>query len=156
MAFLLGLLDCLRPIRRTDSLFGELRFYREFGWWEGSMQFEPTSTDVGLQIHACVTGPSHSQYSFMRDLQSRYGELEGAVLHELHVAADELRSADICLPSELEFVLVHVEVLANHGDQEQWEMGYTTEPPSCHFTVAMRGWEPLGVLPECLPASPPN
>ena len=144
LSFLEWLLDVVRPVRRSDAQFGQMRFLRQVQWWEATMRFEPIDAGVSLLIRAPRSGPTASQRGFVREFQSRYARLEPLLVQELRVEADELG-----LPTTTKFVLDFVEVPATHGTNARWRLGFRTVPPHSDFSLTMQDWEPVSAAHEC-------
>ncbi len=137
--------DLIRPIRMVDPRFGNLRYLRDAGFWEGRAVFVPTGTDVEVLIAGHSSGPTDEQRVFFDELQGRYNSLWAELRKTLEI---EARRVEI---DAVKFVLVCVDVPPAGVDRSdgEWALSYQTDPPSWHFTVRMRGWTPTDVIAEC-------
>ena len=135
--------DLFRPIRVSDARFGSLRFLRDARFWEGRAHFHPIDGEVEVLIHGSAAGPTDKQRAFFEEAERRYPELWPAVRAKLLVEAKQVE-----LNVE-EFALVCVDVPESPTSVTEWQLSYETRPPSWHFTVTMRDWQPHDVLAEC-------
>ena len=134
--------DLVRPIRKTDSQFGELRYLRDARFWEGKARFTPIAPEVEVLIHGEPSGPTDQQRAFFEDIQKRYDAFWPGVRRALE---EEGRRLEI---DNREFVLVCVDLPSLGLADSDWALSYETEPPSWHFTVLMIGWLPAEVVAE--------
>ena len=135
--------DLIRPIRISDSRFGDLRYLRDARFWEGKSPFAPLDREVEVLIDGDANGPTDRQRVFFDEIESRYDALWPAIEGKLEVEARNLE-----LANDVEFSLVGLQVPDVPGDQAEWDLSYETVPPSWHFTVTVSGWSPVNVIAE--------
>lgn len=132
------------PDPRARSAFGDLRYLRDARFWEGKVAFAPAGRDVEVLISGPATGPTGEQRAFLAELERRYHVLWRTIKDRL-VAEASNTAAD----GHLEFELVGLDIPETPGPDAEWELAYEARPPSGHFTVSLRGWEPGDVVGEC-------
>jgi hypothetical protein len=135
--------DVVAPIRKRDSRFGELRFMRTTGFWEGRTPFRPLGRAIEVLVWGHSGGPSDEQRAFFDVVEERYDSLWPLIKERLDTEARSVGAA-----SDV-FDLVAVSVPAEPGPSAAWELSYETRPPSWHFTVRMAAWAPGEIVAEC-------
>ena len=110
----------IRPIRMVDPRFGNLRYLRDAGFWEGRAVFVPTGTDVEVLIAGHSSGPTDEQRIFFDELQGRYNSLWAELCKTLEI---EARRVEI---DAVKFVLVCVDVPPAGVDRSdgEWALSY--------------------------------
>ena len=135
--------DLLRPIRKRDSRFGDLRYFRSGEFWEGKVAFQPTGSVVEVLISGTAMAPTDEQRSFFAEVERRYDELLPAIREIL------LEARRPTTPDDAQFELICVDIPATPGSHVEWELSYQTRPKSWNFTVTLVGWKPGEVVAEC-------
>jgi hypothetical protein len=136
--------DIFQPIRKTDPRFGDLRYQRAARFWEGRSPFRPLGHEVEVLISGASTGPTEPQRAFYGEVEARYPSLWPRLQESLVSEAQRVSA-----PTS-DFKLVAVDIPEVPSEHASWELSYESAGRSWHFTLSLIGWEPKGVVADCL------
>jgi len=131
--------DLLRPIRREDEDFGQMRFLRQTTTWECRAHFAPIGREVEVLVYASEGGPSARQRGRWKELAIQYASLEASLRTEL---------AELALSSHAsDFVFELAGVAVPEESETLYEVELTFGDPSGppQFDVRVASWKVAGI-----------
>ena len=81
--------DIFKPNKKTDSLFGVLKFRRAFiivgnGYWDGETHFQPLGKVVKVYVTAGKSATFEAEKEFYRQVEKHYPEIVDETLDSLY------------------------------------------------------------------------
>lgn len=136
--------DQLFPIIMEQDLFGEIRYLRSTGYWEGSVEFLPESRVVEIFVPTQdKAAPSEWQLLWYQELVSRYPALKVGLYGLLREAGSQFGQ-----PNADRFRLVSITFPLESITETQWELTFERSDTLGQYDVRMNGWEAVEITAE--------
>jgi len=139
MRLIESLFKKLSPTRRTDSVFGVMRYMGDrLLYWEGTAQFRGTSR-IEVFVHGSRTDNFARQHAFFRTVVAIWDELQPDFVTVLRAKAHSRIQSH-------RFEIASMTIPNGTFDSAEWELSFVNknDDRAGLFTIRMKGREILG------------
>lgn len=125
-------------LKRTDPVFGELRYYPEICYWRGRVIFAPFNQEVEVDVGDDDDGLFTNQRAWYQELEQRYPALQSEI-------QQVVQSSRRCSETFDRLQLERINFPDHPTEDVDFALGYTSTSTRWAYWVTVESWKPVSL-----------